>query len=261
MNTKPRIKTILPLAAVAGLALSLAPAAQADTVVFTDSSQLNLAGRDVLAAVNFFNQSRLDEGKASLKMTDTIQDVNFFDFAGDVDDTGSPITVAPGSTLATIISQDTGREFNTNGGGLTGTFTGTSPDTLQAEYLASGGMYFQDSVGATLTFDFGATYANTLVEVQMPGGGAWARLDRRGKLVMSVGGVEKGELVDNGIPNYELLTFNATTDNSGDLVIEVVNDFHSYPPDQGNRQYTFLMGTIVTVAGPTATPGTLIFVQ
>jgi hypothetical protein len=57
MNTKHPIKTILPLAAVAAV-FALAPTAQADAVVFSSSTQLNLAGGDVLAAVSLWDPNR-----------------------------------------------------------------------------------------------------------------------------------------------------------------------------------------------------------
>jgi len=250
MNTRHPIKTILPLAAVAA-AFTLAPTAQADTVVQTSSADLNLTGRDVLAAVNFWDPGRENEGHRTVGV---IQGVDFDDFRINDDDTGSPIALSAGvagATLSTVINQSPGREWGSDPTALD--FSG--PDATEAENLANGGMYFQDSETATLTFAFGAGWADTAVEVQMPGGGVWGRTERIGKLVMSVGDSGSlGELVDRGIdpvegPQTELLTFNAVTDGSGGLAIDVVNQ--NVDGSFGSRQWTFLMGTIVT-AGPSS---------
>jgi len=156
----------------------------------------------------------------------------------------------PGATLSTVINQGVGREF-----GSDPTLLGFSgPDATEAEKLAFGGMYFQDSETATLTFAFGGSYADTAVEVQMLGGGGWARTDRTGELVMSVDGVELGGLEDRGTP--DLLTFLATTDNSGNLVIDIENalsDLNVTDPPGTQRRYTVLTGTIVTVVPEPAT--------
>jgi hypothetical protein len=249
------MKKTIVLLALAGLVLALAPTAQADTVVQTSSADLNLTGRDVLAAVNFYDPVRIGEGQRTVG---TIQGVDFDDFRTNVDDTGSPIALsagAAGATLSTVISQSAGREFNNPA--LFGTFTG--PDATEAENLANAGAYFQDSVGATLTFAFGRSYEDTDVDVQMLGGGNWARTDRTGELVMSVDGVELGGLEDRGTP--DLLTFLATTDGSGNLVIDIENalsDLNTTDLPDTLRRYTMLTGTIVTMAAgpppPTATP-------
>ena len=250
--------------AVFALVLALAPATQADTIVQTSSADLNLVDRDVLAAVNFYDPNRTGDGQ---RTAGVIQGVDFHDFDATTVDTGLPIALSggvAGATLSTVFAQGVGREWGSDPTALG--FSG--PDATEAENLVNGGIYFQDSETATLTFAFGGSYADTAVEIQMMGGGVWNRNDRKGKLVMSVdsgaGLVEVGELVDNGIPNYELLTFNATTDASGGLVIEVVNDYSSLstppPGDDGSRQYTFLMGTIVTADSDGGdTPATLYY--
>jgi len=244
------MKKTIVLLALAGLVLALAPTAQADTVVQTSSADLNLTGRDVLAAVNFYDPGRIGEGQRTVG---TIQGVDFDDFSINDDDTGSPIALsagADGATLSTVISQSVGREFNNPA--LFGTFTG--PDATEAENLANGGAYFQDSVGATLTFAFGESYEDTDVDVQMLGGGNWARTDRTGELVMSVDGDELGGLEDRGTP--DLLTFEATTDDSGNLVIEIENglsDLNTTDPPGTERRYTMLTGTIVTAVPEPAT--------
>ena len=237
-------KSTWSLAAAVAAVFSLAPAAQADTIEQTSSADLNLTGSTVLAAVNFYDPTPGDRNHPPVGSIQEV--VDFDDFNVVVDDTGSPIALAagtPGATLSTVINQGVGREFGSDPTLLA--FSG--PDATEAEKLAFGGMYFQDSETATLTFAFGGSYANTDVEIQMLGGGVWARTDRIGKLVMSVDSVELGELVDRGTP--DLLTFSATTDGSGNLVIDVVNQ--NVDGSFGSRQWTMLTGMIVT-AGPSS---------
>ena len=253
MNTKPPIKTILPLAAVAGLALSLAPTAQAEPVEYVDftgdaSALLNLTGRDVLAAVNFWDPDR--EGDGSRSVDNPIQGVTFDNFRSDVDDAGSfaLTSVAAGATLTTVISQGDGREFkgdNSADGNTNQTQIGTfsaSADNTEAERLAQGGAYYQDHTASDLTFAFGAGYANTTVEVQMLGGGVWNKEPEdpnMGILTASVSGVDLGYVEDQGY-NMQLSTFETTTDGNGDLLIDLTLT--------GDR-YAILAGMIVTVAG------------
>ena len=251
MNTKPPIKTILPLAAVAGLALSLAPTAQAEPVEYVDftgdaSALLNLTGRDVLAAVNFWDPDR--EGDGSRSVDNPIQGVTFDNFRSDVDDAGSfaLTSVAAGATLTTVISQGDGREFkgdNSADGNTNQTQIGTfsaSADNTEAERLAQGGAYYQDHTASDLTFAFGAGYANTTVEVQMLGGGVWNKEPEdpnMGILTASVSGVDLGYVEDQGY-NMQLSTFETTTDGNGDLLIDLTLT--------GDR-YAILAGMIVTV--------------
>ena len=71
---------------------------------------------------------------------------------------------------------------------------------------------------------------------------------------MTVAGVEKGGLEDRGTP--DILTFNATTDGSGNLVIDIENalsDLNVTDPPGTQRRYTVLTGTIVTVVPEPAT--------
>ena len=68
---------------------------------------------------------------------------------------------------------------------------------------------------------------------------------------MSVDGEEKGGLEDRGTP--DLLTFLATTDNSGNLVIDIENalsDLNTKDPPGTQRRYTMLTGATVTAAVP-----------
>ena len=62
MKMKNTTKSTLSLAAAVAAAFTLAPTAQADVVFLTDSDQLNLTDRDVLAAVNFMAPPRTRRG-------------------------------------------------------------------------------------------------------------------------------------------------------------------------------------------------------
>jgi hypothetical protein len=133
------MKKIIVLLAVSALVLAMAPAAQADTVVFNDSGQLNLtgSGRTVLAAVNFYDPGRISNGQRTVG---TIQGVDFDDFDSRNQDTGSPITLlagAAGSTLSTVIPSSDGREFGSDPAALA--FSG--PENTAAENHAMGGAY------------------------------------------------------------------------------------------------------------------------
>jgi hypothetical protein len=95
------MKKMITFLAAFALVLALAPTAQAATVVLTSSTQLNLDGRDVLAAVNFY-----DPDRESARTVGSIQGVDFDDFRINVDDTGLPIALsagAAGATLSTVI--------------------------------------------------------------------------------------------------------------------------------------------------------------
>ena len=249
------MKKTIVLLAVSALLVALAPTAQAGTIVQTSSTDLNLTGRNVLAAVNFYDPGRIVEGQRTVG---DIQNVDFDDFRTNVDDTGSPILLLAGpagATLSTVINQGPGREYSSDPTAL----NLSGADATETENLVNAGMYFQDSETATLTFAFGATYATTVVEVQMFGAGQWNRNgDRVGKLVMSANSGVKGELVANDYATtaeYEnisnILTFSATTDASGGLVIDIDNQ--NVDGSHGQRQYTLLSGTTVTVVPAPAT--------
>ena len=248
------MKKTLSILAIAGLVLALAPAAQAAPsyvdFVGDASALLNLAGRDVLAAVNFYDPDRIGDGQ---RTAGVIQGVDFDDFRINVDDTGSPIALsagAAGATLSTVIAQGSGREFkgdnsadgNTNQTQI-GTFSPVSADNTQAELLAQGGAFYQDNIASDLTFAFGAGLANTAVEVQMLGGGVWDKGSQKGILTASVGGVDLGYVEDQGY-NMQLSTFDTTTDGSGNLLIDLTLT--------GDR-YAILAGITVTAVPEPAT--------
>ena len=71
------------LLVLAALVLALAPAAQADAIVQTSSADLNLTGRVVLAAVNFYDPTPGDRNHPTVG---SIQGVDFDDFNIVVDD-------------------------------------------------------------------------------------------------------------------------------------------------------------------------------
>jgi hypothetical protein len=218
------------------VAMGIGLAAKATTIgFFTDSDQLNLDGRDVLAAVNFYDPARIGDGQRTVGV---IQGVDFDDFRNNVDDTGSPITLlagAVGTTLSTVIPQSPGREFYSPNA-LFGTFLPGSLDNTEAENLANGGAYYQTGDTGTLTFAFSGITEPTAVEVQMIGGGAW---DQGGVLTATVGNVVGTTIVENASTGAQLLTFVTTTDASGGLVIDLA--------ETGNR-YVILSGMTVTVA-------------
>ena len=244
------MKKMITFLAVFALAFTLAPAAQAAaTVDFTSSTQLNLAGRDVLAAVNFYDPDRFNADTGNRPMTGPLQSVTFDNFRNNVDDTGLSIALsagAVGSTLSTVIPQDQGREFYSSG--LFGTFLPASADNTQAELLANGGAYYQNGEDGQLTFAFAGITTPTAVEVQIIGGGQWNNV---GDMDFLVGGVILGNITEADSMNAQIATFEATTDGSGGLVIDL----------DGNDRYTIISGITVTVAGPSVTPGTLILVK
>ena len=247
-------KTLFVLTvAMLAVTVALPPAAQAQPVDYVDfvgdaSALLNLAGRDVLAAVNFYDPDRINDGQ---RTAGVIQGVDFDDFSINDDDTGLPIALsagAAGATLSTVIAQGAGREFSataTSGTNQTqiGSFTPVTADNTEAERLAQGGAYYQDKRASDLTFAFGAGWANTAVEVQMLGGGIWNKepeIPYMGIITASVGGVDLGYVEDQGY-NMQLSTFETTTDANGDLLIDLTLT--------GDR-YAILAGMTVTTPEP-----------
>ncbi|MBT7065158.1 MAG: hypothetical protein HN919_02560 [Verrucomicrobia bacterium] len=162
--------------AVLALVLALAPAAQAETNQFSSSTQLNLTGRAVLAAVSLWVPDREGDGQSTVG---TIQGVDFDDIDSATQDDGVPIALTSGEADATLaisaIAQSGGREFSL----VVGTFLPASDDNTQAELWPSGA-HFQSNGTTTFTFGFGASRAHTDVEVQIVGGGVWNRTDKWG---------------------------------------------------------------------------------
>lgn len=268
MNTKHRIKTILPLVAVAMVGFT--PAAQAATVELTSSTQLNLTGRDVLAAVNFWDESRGQGGAApgvGHVAVGSIQGTAFNNYEDS--DTGGLMSVAQG-TLSMPAPKDGGREGP-------GELMLTGPDEVEAESLAGAGWFTQADLD--MTFDFGAEWANTEVEVQLIGGGTSAngylphfdiswdgnfmgRLISHDGLVPEMkhpgaggtaadwpGGVYAGPTSTLG---PYLMTFTATTDALGDLLIEVDADYnHEFGAGMRDIHMRGVMVTAVPAAAST----------
>ena len=248
------MKKSITLFAIAGMVLALAPAAQAQVVFLTDSDQLHLAGRDVLAAANLWDADRTDNGAAPGPDQSAVGFIQGTDFSDHDDgDTAGPMSVAQG-TLSMPAPKDGGREnFLTLAG----------PDATEAVKLANAGWFTESDLD--LTFDFGAEWANTEVEVQLIGGGTSPK-DRLPVLDVSVGGDPKGTFISGdgtsansgaGVSgNPYLMTFTETLNASGDITIVV--DYNITTPGAGDIHFR---AAIVTAGGPTSTPGTLIFVQ
>ncbi len=92
------MKKTISILSIAGLVLALAPATQATTIeFFTDSDQLNLAGRDVLAAVNFYDPARTGDGQ---RTAGVIQGVDFDDIDSTTQDNGDAIALFSGEAGA-----------------------------------------------------------------------------------------------------------------------------------------------------------------
>jgi len=229
------LKKPILLLAVGALLLALAPAARAVTIELTDSGQMNLTGRDVLAAANFYDDNRMGNGHREVGI---IQGVEFDDISI-VDDTAAPFTLLAGGTLTTTITNTDGREFSNDPADL----ALSGPDAIEAENFANCAWHLNHGNTTGLDFSFGAGYANTDVEVQLHGGGVWGRVDKWGILTAWVDGVEKGSLYDRRTP--DMLTFSATTDASGDLLVDVVQ---TWGGAGGDRMWNTLAGITVTVA-------------
>ena len=75
------MKKMITFLAVLGMVFALAPTTQADLAFFTDSAQLHLAGRDVLAAVNCYAPTdRPTEGTPGHVVVGSIQGQAFTNF-------------------------------------------------------------------------------------------------------------------------------------------------------------------------------------
>jgi hypothetical protein len=255
------MKKMITFLAGFALVLALAPTAQATTIeFFTDSDQLNLAGRDVLAAVNLYAPT--DRSVQGHAVVTSIQSQAFTNF--DEDDFGTQQTVTQGTL-------DSGPGALAKGGRENPlSLTGTAPDVADGNLLGGKGWFTATDPGdLDMTFNFdGVKWADQEVEIQMIGGGT-APKDRLPVLdvyvAADVGDEYKGTFIDNdgsadhtstGAGNPYLMTFTTTLDSAGDLFIDV--DYNITTPGAGDIH---LMAVMVTVAGPSATPGTLIFVQ
>lgn len=212
MSTRTMIATQTAAAFAAVLASFCCGPTNAETIAFTDSSQLNLSGRNVLAAVNFYFDTD-NPVTGDHPMTGPLQGVTFQNVDPSADTL--PIALTGGGTLNYSL-------FNTDEGREQAGVSIAGPDGTQATLFARGMTYFASGESGNLTFDFGAGLANTEVEVQMPGGDAGGNSVWSGTLTMSVDSVDKGTIAaDNNASTAELLTFDATTDATGVLSIDM----------------------------------------
>ena len=238
MRTRNALTIVLAIAMLA-VTVALPQTAQAGTVELTDSGQLDLTAREVLAAVNFYDTDRMGPQNGH-SLVGVIQGVDFDDFMSNVDDTGLPFTmvspnVRAGGTLSTEIPQDDGREFN--GGSGDPTLLGLSgPDATELQLLAHGGPFWQGNQSSTLTFAFAGITEPTAVEVQMIGG--WGAIDT-GVFTVEVDSTVMGAIDVAALPKLpQLLTFETMTDEFGGLAIDV----------SVNNRSCILSGMTVTLA-------------
>ena len=250
------MKKMITFLAVFALVLALAPTAQAgSTVDFTSSTQLNLSGRTVLAAVNFYDADRgntpydgtenpfYTDGE-NTQMTGTLQGVTFQNY--DFDNNGTlaaALNLTAGGTLTTVYNNVVGRANSVGQ-----IFGAGGDDEEQAGRLATDIVYNNHS-GDYGTLTFAGLAPSTLVEVQLVGAGVH---DATAAITADTG-TDSGTITASGNSPYgaELLTLSGTTDGSGGLVINMTS----------STKNVGISGVIVTVAGPSATPGTLILVK
>lgn len=226
------LNRLLMTGVIVCVALGMATAAQAEVVAFTDSSQLILAGRDVLAAVNFYAPTdRGANGTPGHVPVGSIQGVAFTNF--DENDWTSilPTPYSLPVTQGTLTMSGNSKGGRENTGGQNGYVAITGPDATEANKFAGAG-WFSGSPGQDndMTFAFGEGYANTEVSVQLIGGGtsanSWGPIwdvfvnadtgnEFKGRLTSGIDNLH----VTSGNPY--LMTFNTTLDGSGGLVIDV----------------------------------------
>lgn len=238
-------KSTLSLAAAVAAAFTLAPAAQAATVMsFTSSGQLNLSGRTVLAAVNLYDADRgntpydgtenpfYTDGE-NTQMTGTLQGVTFQNY--DYED-GTTLVAAlnlsAGGTLTTVYNNALGRANSVGQ-----IFLANGDDDEQAGRLATDIVYNNvDGDYGTLTFAGLAPL--TLVEIQLVGGG----VHNATASITANTGTDSGAITASGNSPYgaELLTLSGTTDGSGGLVINMTS----------STKNVGISGVIVTVPEP-----------
>ena len=238
------MKKIIVLLAVSALVLALAPATQAGTVDFTSSTQLNLSGRTVLAAVSFHDSTRGNtlydavpwptfyQDIENTLVTGPIQGVTIQNFDWQASTT---LSLSAGGTLElTNLNNPIGRA------NFVGSIFGANGDEQeQAGRFATD--LLTTNTGPTIgTLTFTGLPVSTDVEVQMTGGGAW---EAGSILSAQIDGVEMGIITSKGNATYgvELLTFAGTTDSLGGLEIDLTSS---------NKYKAGINGVIVTVPEP-----------
>ena len=243
------MRKFIVLTAIAALVLTLAPAAQAATVAnFTSSTQLNLTGRTVLAAVNFYDADRgntpydgtenpfYTDGE-NTQMTGTLQGVTFqnYDFENGTT-LAAALNLTAGGTLTTAYNNALGRANSVGQ-----IFGAGGDDNEQAGRLATDIVYANNNAGTYGTLTFAGLPLSTLVEIQLVGGGVHSA----GPFITANTGTDSGTITASGHPGAgawgaELLTLSGTTDGSGGLVINMTN----------SAKNVGISGVIVTVPEP-----------
>jgi len=197
-------RTIRLSVVAASVVLSVvAMASQASAVLFSNSNQLNLANRDVLSAVSFYTPFG-GQPNAAVQVTSPIQGVNFTNFPDSTTTIGNLTISVPNP--------------NSDRGQSATSIIGTGADQLPAIQLANSVTYFSFTQSGSLSYAFGSGYANRSVEVQLIGGEpGW-----NGTINVTANALLKGTMTgDNNSSTADLLTFNALTDGSGNLVVSI----------------------------------------
>ncbi len=226
-----------------------AATAQAGTVQFTDSSQLQMANN--AAAVSFYYSPNAGDANGNVQVTGTIQGVAIQNL-NVVNDNLTPFALTGGGSLTIDLPHtDSGSARST-----TASIGGA--DGAAATQLATAISYFSAGDPGSMDFAFGPGHANQNVTVQIVGGTeGWY-----GALTASVGGNPVGTLSVDLNPSapgnnsfIELLTFKAQTNNSGNLDIGLAGTPSSFYP---SSPYYGIAGVVVSVVTPEPSSITLL---
>jgi hypothetical protein len=252
------MKKMITFLAVFALVLALAPATQADIAFFTDSAQLNLAGRDVLAAVNLYAPTnRSGDGTPGHVDVGSIQGKAFTNLDEDqwTRETSPVLTHTVTEGVLTMAGNSKGGRESTDG--ASGYVAITGDDATEANRLGAAGWFSGNDTTPYLTtfsFNFGAEWASQEVEIQMIGGGTSPK-DRLPIFTVSVASDVKGVFIDNdgtadhtttGAGNPYLMTFTETLDENGDIAIDM-----TYSETVSGAGDLHIRGVMVT-AGPSS---------
>ena len=173
-------------------------------IPFTDSNQLNLANRQILSAVSFYHATG-GQPNSNVTVTGPIQGATIANFDYSTVTTLNELTLnAPNPTV--------------DRGQTGGSIVGTGPDQPFAVELARSFTFWSGSQLGSLSYAFGSGFANTAVQVQLVGGDTgWD-----GVMQATANAIIKGTMAgDNNGGTAEILTFNAITNGSGNLVVDL----------------------------------------